>query len=74
MDCPACHGVGYLLSDGGNVEPCDHPEHGISDEARRMAADPRFAHLSDKPLSWWQGLIDLEELAKNNSAHMRRSR
>ena len=65
MSCPACHDIGYLLIDGEEVEPCDHPEHGISDQARRLAANAaagiRFGHLKDKPLSWWQALIDQEE-------------
>ena len=70
MVCPACHDTGYEAVAEDEVAPCTHPLH-ISDEARRLARDPRFAHLKDKPLSWWQGLVDQEERIRNDIAPAR---
>ena len=71
MTCNRCHGTGYILIDEDEVDHCDHPGH-ISYAARQFAADPRFAHLH-----WsaddWQRVLDQEERAKSDSAHMRRS-
>ena len=72
MTCNRCHGTGYILIDEDEVDHCDHPSHRISDAAKQFAADPRFAHLR-----WsaddWQRVLDQEERAKNDSAHMRRT-
>lgn len=67
MTCPACNDTGYEAIAEDEVAPCTHPLHiivdhrpHISDLARAMAADPRFAHIGKDP-EWFQGLIDQED-------------